>query len=40
VYNLHTKKKNCTVNLALEAAVAITCPPGFEREYYRKNKKL
>jgi hypothetical protein len=37
MYSLHTKKENWILNLALEAATAITCLPGFDYEYYRKN---
>jgi hypothetical protein len=40
MYNLHTKKKNWIVNLALEAETAIIRLPGLDHEYYRKNKKL
>jgi hypothetical protein len=35
-YNLHTKKKNWLVNLALEAETAIAQLPVTDREFYRK----
>jgi hypothetical protein len=35
-YNLHKKKKNWLVNLALEAETAITLLPATDREYCRK----
>ena len=36
IYNLHNKKKNWLVNLALEAETAIGSLPATDREYYRK----
>jgi hypothetical protein len=35
-YNLHNKKKNLLVSLALEAETAICSLPATDREYYRK----
>jgi hypothetical protein len=35
-YNLHTKKKNCLLKLALETERAITQLPNRDREFYRK----
>jgi hypothetical protein len=36
-YDLHTKKKNWLLNLALEAETAITPFPITDREFYKKN---